>query len=312
MDKKIIQFHVCIDGCHIPMKMMPGSTGYDFWPSCDITLRTKTITRVATGVKVIIPMSYVGVIHSKSGLAMEGIIAMTGVIDFLKENPVVQMVVYHTDKLPTTYHASDCVLLWANLQVKRGDRGFGEATKFFQAQLTDDLSDIEIPCSGAHVNELWQTPPKHNRSSHLVQSPMSITTELPTTTPSAPQKNKPEITPKPVMGIATSKRGDKVHDSALSTRPVRSVTKVLFKNTEDLSTDSNNVYFCESPDMSPLSVCDDLNGGLVARVNITHKMEKCSKIADAVNMHRVTCAVFKQAQRLHQYIKDYKIGICRG
>ena len=70
MDKKIIQFHVCIDGCHIPMKMMPRSTGYDFWPSCDITLRTKTITRVATGVKVIIPISYIGVINSKSGLAV--------------------------------------------------------------------------------------------------------------------------------------------------------------------------------------------------------------------------------------------------
>ena len=81
MDEKIIQFHMFTDGGHIPMKVKPGSAGYDFWPSCDITLRTKTITRVATGVKVIIPMGYIGVIHSKSGLAMEGNIAMTGVID---------------------------------------------------------------------------------------------------------------------------------------------------------------------------------------------------------------------------------------
>ena len=68
-------------GGHIPMKVTSGSTGYDFWLSSDITLRTKTITRVATGVKVIIPMGYVGVIHSKSGLVMEGIVAVAGVID---------------------------------------------------------------------------------------------------------------------------------------------------------------------------------------------------------------------------------------
>ena len=78
---KIIQFHVCTDGGHVPMKVTPGSVGYDFWPSCDVMLTANTINRVATEVKVIIPTSYVGVIHRKSGLAMEGIIAMTGVID---------------------------------------------------------------------------------------------------------------------------------------------------------------------------------------------------------------------------------------
>ena len=81
MDDKIIQFYVFTDGGHILMKVTPGSTGYDFWPSCDITLRTKIITRVAMGVKVIIPVGYIGVIHSKSGLVMERIITMTGVID---------------------------------------------------------------------------------------------------------------------------------------------------------------------------------------------------------------------------------------
>ena len=81
MDEKIIQFHVLSTGGHIPMKVMSGSAGYDFWLSSDITLRTKTITRVATGVKVTIPMGYVGVIHSKSGLVMEGIVAVAGVIN---------------------------------------------------------------------------------------------------------------------------------------------------------------------------------------------------------------------------------------
>ena len=81
MDKKIIKFYVLSAGGHIPMKVTSGSAGYDFWPSSNITLRTKTITRVAMGVKVTIPMGYIGVIHSKSGLVMEGIVAVIGVID---------------------------------------------------------------------------------------------------------------------------------------------------------------------------------------------------------------------------------------
>ena len=63
------------------------------------------------------------------------------------------MVVYHTDKLPMTYHTSDCIPLKINLQVTRGDKGFGEVTNLFQVQLTDDLSDAEVLCSGAHVHE---------------------------------------------------------------------------------------------------------------------------------------------------------------
>ena len=47
---------------------------------------------------------------------------------------------------------SGCVPSRINLQVKRGDKGFGEATKFFQTQLTDNLSDIEIPCSGIRAH----------------------------------------------------------------------------------------------------------------------------------------------------------------
>ena len=41
MDEKTIQFYVLSAGGHVPMKVMSGSAGYDFWPSSDITLRTK-------------------------------------------------------------------------------------------------------------------------------------------------------------------------------------------------------------------------------------------------------------------------------
>ena len=103
-----------------------------------------------------------------------------------------------------------CVPSRINLQVKRGDKGFGEATKLFQAQLTDDLSDIEIPCSGDWVHELWETPAKHqedHRSSYAVQTTVSVTAELPDTTPSAPWKKKPEIAPIASNGDGPDEKG---------------------------------------------------------------------------------------------------------
>ena len=70
-----------MDDVHVPMKVTPRSAGYDFWLTCDITLKPKAISRVPTGMKVVLPMGYVGMIHSKSGLAMEGIVAVMGIID---------------------------------------------------------------------------------------------------------------------------------------------------------------------------------------------------------------------------------------
>ena len=77
---KAIRFHTCTNDGHVPMRVTPGSAGYDFWPSCDVMLKPRAISRVATGVKVVIPTGYVSAINSKSGLAMKRIIAVTGII----------------------------------------------------------------------------------------------------------------------------------------------------------------------------------------------------------------------------------------
>ena len=53
---KVIQFYMCMDDVHVPMKVTPGSAGYDFWLTCGITLKPKAISRIPTGVKVVIPM----------------------------------------------------------------------------------------------------------------------------------------------------------------------------------------------------------------------------------------------------------------
>ena len=106
---------------------------------------------------------------------MEGIVTITGIIDedfrgeiglmmhnvtetdykVLKENPLAQLVVYWVDRLPVSYHTSGRTSLKVDLQVVQGEKGFGKATALLQAQLTDDLSVFEIPCSGAQVHELW-------------------------------------------------------------------------------------------------------------------------------------------------------------
>ena len=88
-------------------------------------------------------------------------------------------------------------------------------TALLQAQLTDDLSDFEIPCSGAQVHELWQPSTKSiNTSGHSLHTAVPITTKLPGHIPSAPHKKKPVIPPKLTA-----------HHSLCSSKSVQSVTK---------------------------------------------------------------------------------------
>ena len=167
-----------------------------------------------------IPPGYAGVIHAKSGLAMEGIIAITGIIDtdfcgeiglmmhnvtmtdykVLKENPLAQLVVYKVDRLPVIYHAS------GQYTPKSGftggacrEKGFGEVTALLQAKLTDDLSDCKIPCSGTWVHELWQPSAKAT-----ITSGHKLHTTVPTNT--KPSSNH-SISTKKEETDGTSKAG---------------------------------------------------------------------------------------------------------
>ena len=105
---------------HLPMKSAPESVGYEIWPSCDVMLKSQTITSVHTGVHVDLPSGYTGVIYNKLGLAQEGIIVVPYVLDansqcpltvvlhntgdkdykVLKENPLAQLVIHHVAVLP--------------------------------------------------------------------------------------------------------------------------------------------------------------------------------------------------------------------
>ena len=104
----------------LPMKSTPESVGYELWPSCDVMLKSQTVTSVHTGVRVDLPSGYVGIIYNKMGLAHDGIIVVSNILDtnshgplnllmhntserdykVLKENSLAQMIIYHVADLP--------------------------------------------------------------------------------------------------------------------------------------------------------------------------------------------------------------------
>ena len=104
---------------HLPMKSAPESVGYEIWPSCDVILKSQTITSVCTGVHVDLPPGYASVIYNKLGLAQEGIVVVPYVLDanfqsplnlvvhntgerdykVLKENPLAQLVIHRVAAL---------------------------------------------------------------------------------------------------------------------------------------------------------------------------------------------------------------------
>ena len=105
---------------HLPMKNAPESMGYKIWPSCDVVLKSQTVTSVRTSVHVDLPLGYASVIHNKLGLAQEGIVVVPYVLDanfqgplhlvvhnmgerdykVLKENPLAQLIIHRVAVLP--------------------------------------------------------------------------------------------------------------------------------------------------------------------------------------------------------------------
>ena len=110
---------------HLPMKNAPESVGYEIWPSCNVVLRSRTVTSVRTSVRVDLPQGYASVIHNKLGLAQEGIVVVPYVLDanfqgplhlvthntserdykVLKENPLAQLILHRVAMLPVRHVA---------------------------------------------------------------------------------------------------------------------------------------------------------------------------------------------------------------
>ena len=114
---------LCHDG-HLPMKSTPESVGYELRPSCNVILKCQTITSVCMGVRVSLPLGYVGIIYNTPGLTQDSIVIVSNILDtnshgalqllihnttvmdyrVLKENPLAQLIIYHITELPV-HHA---------------------------------------------------------------------------------------------------------------------------------------------------------------------------------------------------------------
>ena len=206
--------------CHggqLPMKSTPESVGYELWPSCDVILKSQTVTSVHTGVHVDLPSGYVGIIYNKMGLAHDGIIVVSNVLDtnshgplnllmhnaserdykVLKENSLDQMIIYHVADL-SVYH------------------------DVLHSTFTKENSKISVSSD--------------------------IPEESPNVIPPTPRKVKPPVPSKP--------------SQLRSLEPMKNAARVLFRETDESTSDSDGVLFQESPTPSSSGKCSNCSGGI--------------------------------------------------
>ena len=79
--QKWMEVKLLTDTAKIPTKGSSGAAGYDIYADQDIQMGPETSGLISTGFAVSIPRGYVGIIKSRSGLAVAGIEVGAGVID---------------------------------------------------------------------------------------------------------------------------------------------------------------------------------------------------------------------------------------
>jgi dUTP diphosphatase len=65
----------------LPVYQHPGDAGMDLFAAEDVTLDAGEVKPVPTGIKMAIPEGYVGLIWDKSGISLQGIHRLAGVVD---------------------------------------------------------------------------------------------------------------------------------------------------------------------------------------------------------------------------------------
>ena len=64
-----------------PLKSYVDSAGFDLYADVTVLVLPKNQIWVSIGLSMQIPLGYCGIIHSRSGLANKGIIALNGIVD---------------------------------------------------------------------------------------------------------------------------------------------------------------------------------------------------------------------------------------
>lgn len=142
MEKIVLKTKVDL-GAHAPQKAHDTDAGYDLRCRNGAVIEPHTACAFDTGVHVLIPEGYVGMLKAKSGLNVKSNILTTGVIDAGYTGPIVVNVYNHGD---TPYYVasgdkitqlvvlplpSTSLEFVESLDVvtERGDAGFGSSGK---------------------------------------------------------------------------------------------------------------------------------------------------------------------------------------
>ncbi len=127
----------------LPRYSHRGDAGLDLFSSVDCVLENGQILAVPTGIQVAIPQGFVGLIWDKSGLSLQGVHRLAGVIDSgyrgevkvvmanLRNKPfviekgmkVAQMLIQPVEEIKVV--ESDTLE-----ETSRGERGFGSTGKY--------------------------------------------------------------------------------------------------------------------------------------------------------------------------------------
>jgi len=78
MELKIKRIH---KDAKLPHYGHKGDAGLDIFSTIDCVLRKREVKAIPTGIKVAIPEGYVGLIWDKSGVSLEGVHRLAGVVD---------------------------------------------------------------------------------------------------------------------------------------------------------------------------------------------------------------------------------------
>ena len=202
---------------HLPMKSAPESMGYEIWPSCDVILKSQTVTSVHTGVHVDLPSGYAGVMYNKLGLAQEGIIIVPYILDANSQGPL-NLVLHNT-----------------------GDRDYKVLKENPLAQLViHRVATLPI----RHAVLPGNFPTKYSKAS----SPIDASGEYPNIIPPTPRKVRTPVSPRPYQLRSLES-------------PVN-VPRVLFRDSDASSSDSDGVLFPECSTPSSSGTTTDHHGEL--------------------------------------------------
>ena len=81
MGQVFINIKKLTDTAKTPKKQTDGSAGYDIYCDQAVMMKPESTWLIATGISIAIPHGYVGIIKSRSGLAISGLEVGAGVID---------------------------------------------------------------------------------------------------------------------------------------------------------------------------------------------------------------------------------------